>query len=81
MAEAERQGRLTEKTRFYTRASLLIVPSRRLPANHCRAMDDIGYLPIGRGGVNLFFQLVNARYEKGVFAHGPRTDGGYMGHS
>ena len=29
-------------------------------------VDEIGYLPITRGGANLFFQLVNARYEKGA---------------
>jgi len=51
--KAEREGRLAEKIRFYTRASLLIV-------------DEIGYLPINNGGGNLFFQLVNARYEKGA---------------
>ncbi|PVH27223.1 IS21-like element helper ATPase IstB [Pararhodobacter oceanensis] len=51
--KAEREGRLAEKIRFYTRASLLIV-------------DEIGYLPITPGGANLFFQLVNARYEKGA---------------
>ncbi len=53
LTQAEREGRLTEKSRFYTRASLLIV-------------DEIGYLPITQGGANLFFQLVNARYEKGA---------------
>jgi DNA replication protein DnaC len=29
-------------------------------------VDEIGYLPITAGGANLFFQLVNARYEKGA---------------
>ena len=29
-------------------------------------MDEIGYLPITQGGANLFFQLINARYEKGA---------------
>ena len=29
-------------------------------------VDEIGYLPITSGGANLFFQLVNARYEKGA---------------
>ncbi|MBB2168054.1 ATP-binding protein [Gluconacetobacter aggeris] len=52
LARAEREGRLAEKIRFYARAALLIV-------------DEIGYLPITSGGANLFFQLVNARYEKG----------------
>ena len=53
LIKAEREGRLAEKIRFYARVSLLIV-------------DEIGYLPITIGGANLFFQLVNARYEKGA---------------
>lgn len=53
LSKAEREGRLAEKIRFHARASLLIV-------------DEIGYLPITTGGANLFFQLVNARYEKGA---------------
>ncbi len=53
LARAERHGQLAEKIRFHARASLLIV-------------DEIGYLPISQGGANLFFQLVNARYEKGA---------------
>jgi hypothetical protein len=53
LTQAEREGRLGDKIRFYARAALLIV-------------DEIGYLPITRGGANLFFQLVNARYEKGA---------------
>lgn len=53
LTKAEREGRLVDKLRFYARASLLIV-------------DEIGYLPITPGGANLFFQLVNARYEKGA---------------
>ena len=52
LLKAEREGRLAERIRFHARASLLIV-------------DEIGYLPITGGGGNLFFQLVNARYEKG----------------
>jgi len=51
LTQAEREGRLGDKIRFYARAALLIV-------------DEIGYLPITRGGANLSFQLVNARYEK-----------------
>lgn len=53
LIKAEREGRLADKLRFYARPSLLIV-------------DEIGYLPITQGGANLFFQLVNARYEKGA---------------
>jgi DNA replication protein DnaC len=53
LAKAEREGRLRDKIRFFCRASLLIV-------------DEIGYLPVVPDGGSLFFQLVNARYEKGA---------------
>jgi len=52
MVEAEKQGRLRERLAMLRNPSLLIV-------------DEIGYLPVTAGGTNLFFQLVNARYEKG----------------
>ena len=51
LAKAERDGTLHERIRYLSRASLLVV-------------DEIGYLPVVPGGGNLFFQLVNARYEK-----------------
>jgi DNA replication protein DnaC len=53
LAKAEREGMLRQKIRFFCRPSLLIV-------------DEIGYLPVVQGGGNLFFQLVNARYERGA---------------
>ncbi len=53
LAKAEREGTLRERLRFLARASLLIV-------------DEIGYLPVIPGGGNLFFQLVNTRYERGA---------------
>ena len=53
LAKAEREGQLRERIRWFCRAALLIV-------------DEIGYLPVVHGGGNLFFQLVNARYEKGA---------------
>jgi DNA replication protein DnaC len=53
LAKAEREGTLRERIRFFCRSALLIV-------------DEIGYLPVIPGGGNLFFQLVNARYEKGA---------------
>jgi DNA replication protein DnaC len=53
LAKAEREGALREKIRFFCRPALLIV-------------DEIGYLPVTPGGGNLFFQLVNARYERGA---------------
>ena len=53
LAQAEREGRLRDKIRFFCRAALLIV-------------DEIGYLPVVPDGGSLFFQLVNARYERGA---------------
>ena len=53
LAKAETEGTLRERIRYLCRASLLVV-------------DEIGYLPVVPGGGNLFFQLVNARYEKGA---------------
>lgn len=53
LARAEREGSLRERIRFLCRPQLLIV-------------DEIGYLPVVPGGGNLFFQLVNARYERGA---------------
>ena len=51
MRKAEREGRLRERVKFLSRYSVLIV-------------DEIGYLPLGSNGGNLFFQLVNACYER-----------------
>ena len=53
LAKAEREGILREKIRFCCRFARLIV-------------DEIGYLPVVPGEGNLFFQLVNARYESGA---------------
>ena len=44
---------MRERIRFLAAFALLIV-------------DEIGYLPVVPGGGNLFFQLVNARYERGA---------------
>ena len=38
----------------------------RLTRNALLVVDEIGYRPITAGGANLFFQLVNARYERGA---------------
>ncbi len=53
LARADREGRLRERIRYLCRAQLLII-------------DEIGYLSLGAGAGNLFFQLVNARYELGA---------------
>jgi DNA replication protein DnaC len=51
MRKAEREGRLRERVKFLSRYSVLIV-------------DEIGYLPLGSNGGNLFYQLVTACYER-----------------
>jgi DNA replication protein DnaC len=53
LARADREGRLRERIRYLCRAQLLII-------------DEIGYLSVGASAGNLFFQLVNARYERGA---------------
>jgi len=51
LTRAEREQGLRERVRYLSRHSLIIV-------------DEIGYLPVGGSGGNLFFQLVNACYER-----------------
>src|SRR5689334_3725321 len=51
LSRADREHTLRERVRYLSRHRLLIV-------------DEIGYLPVGSSGGNLFFQLVNACYEK-----------------
>lgn len=53
LAKAEREGKLAQRIGFITRVALLII-------------DEVGYLPVQKGGANLFFQLINARYERGA---------------
>jgi len=53
LAKADREGRLRERIRFLCRTQLLII-------------DEIGYVTLGGAAGNLFFQLVNARYERGA---------------
>ena len=53
LLKAVRKGSLTRRIKYLTRTSLLII-------------DEVGYLPLEKGGANLFFQLINARYERGA---------------
>ncbi|MFC1629567.1 IS21-like element helper ATPase IstB [Gemmatimonadota bacterium] len=52
LQKAEREGQLDQRIRFLARYAVLIV-------------DEVGFLPLAEGGADLFFQLVNVRYEKG----------------
>jgi len=51
LQDAERQSKLRERFITLKQVGLLVV-------------DEIGYLPVTANGANLFFQLINARYEK-----------------
>ncbi len=53
LSKAEREGKLAQRIAYIIRPALLII-------------DEVGYLPVQKGGANLFFQLVNARYERGA---------------
>jgi len=53
LIKAEREGSLKQRIQFLTRAALLII-------------DEVSYLPLEKSGANLFFQLINARYERGA---------------
>lgn len=48
---AHKRGTLEAALKRYSRYDLLII-------------DEIGYLPMTKNGANLFFQLINLRYEK-----------------
>lgn len=49
--KAHAENRLEQRLKHFCKYSLLII-------------DEIGYLPIDKNGANLFFQLINRRYEK-----------------
>ena len=52
LAAAQREHRLDAYLRLLDRCPLLVV-------------DEVGYLPFDADAASLFFQLVNARYERG----------------
>ena len=53
LEKAERENRLDEELKRLNGPKLLII-------------DELGYLPLGRNGANLVFQLVSRRYERGA---------------
>ena len=52
LVKARREGTLAAKLRTLTAPSVLVI-------------DDVGNLPIERGGAGAFFHVVNTRYERG----------------
>ena len=53
LGKAEREGKLAQRIAFITRPALPVI-------------DEVGHLPVQKGSANLFFQLVNARHERGA---------------
>lgn len=53
LAAAQRQSRLKQELKKYTRPALLIV-------------DELGFLPIDKKGADLLFQVISLRYEQGA---------------
>lgn len=51
LVAAEAEHTLLKKLQYYQSQDLLVC-------------DEIGYLPLGRQGSNLFFQVISARHEK-----------------
>ena len=56
-----KQGRMAD---YLTRLDFVILPSRGLRANHCRATDELGYLPFAQSGGQLLFHLISRLYER-----------------
>jgi DNA replication protein DnaC len=52
LVRAKREGTLATKLKTLTAPSVLVI-------------DDVGLLPIERGGAGAFFHVVNTRYERG----------------
>ncbi|MCT4596606.1 MAG: IS21-like element helper ATPase IstB [Vallitalea sp.] len=51
LKKAHLENRLTARLKHYSKYKVLII-------------DEIGYLPIDKNSANMFFQLINMRYEK-----------------
>jgi DNA replication protein DnaC len=52
LVKAKREGTLATKLKTLTAPSVLVI-------------DDVGLLPIKRGGAGVFFHVINTRYERG----------------
>jgi DNA replication protein DnaC len=53
LSAAKHAGRLKVELKKYAKPVLLI-------------LDELGYLPIDKAGVDLLFQVISLRYEKGL---------------
>jgi len=65
LMEARDEKRLLRRQRQLAKVKLLVIPSRGLQANPCRAVDELGFVPLSKTGAELLFELISQRYEQG----------------
>ena len=58
------QGKAGNLAKQLTRIDAVILPSHGLQANHCRATDELGYLPFPASGGALLFHRISQLNEK-----------------
>jgi len=66
LIEARDEKRLLRLQKQMATVELLIIPSRGLQANRCRAADELGFVPLSKTGAELLFELISQRYERGA---------------
>jgi DNA replication protein DnaC len=64
LEQEKAKGKAGQLAESLTRLDLVILPSHGLQANHCRAMDELGYLPFSASGGALLFHLLSKLYER-----------------
>lgn len=65
LIEAADERRLQRLQKLLIRQDMLIIPSHRLQASDCRAVDEPGFVPLGKTGAELLFEVISQRYERG----------------
>jgi len=65
LMEARDEKHLLRRQRQLAKVKLLIIPSRGLQANPCRAVDELGFVPLSKTGAELLFEPCSQRYEQG----------------
>ena len=64
LEQEKAKGKAGQLAESLTRLDLVILPSHGLQANHCRAMNELGYLPFSASGGALLFHLLSKLYER-----------------
>ena len=64
LEQEKAKGKAGQLAESLTKLDLVILPSHGLHANHCQAMDELGYLPFSTSGGALLFHLQSKLYER-----------------